>query len=126
MAGEIPVNEHCLLGTEDAAPGINVEPVVAYAPSGDVAYCVWVHDPVHEDLVTSNLGRSLVYSICRRATDSWSVPKAIVPSPDDYPGMLEPYIALKSDDDGLLALTALEKGTPERGSAPPAEPRPPP
>jgi Tol biopolymer transport system component len=94
--------------------GINIEPTIAFSPSGNQAYCVWVHDPVHVDLVRSNHGRNLVYSVHDPASGSWTAPRAIVPNPDaDYPGLLEPSIALKADGTGVLAFTALPAGAEE-------------
>ncbi|MGQ9590554.1 MAG: IPT/TIG domain-containing protein [Planctomycetota bacterium] len=99
-------------------PGINIEPRVAYSPAGDVAYCVWVHDPTHVDLLESNRGRFLKYSVYTRATDSWSAPQDVVAAPDSYPGILEPYIDLKltsaSQLEGLVAFTALDSNAPSR------------
>jgi hypothetical protein len=93
--------------------GINVEPAVAFSPTGNQAYCVWVNDPTHKDLVTSNRGRNLLYSIWTRATDSWSAPQPVLAAPDDTPGVLEPSISLSGDGEGLLAFNALLAGAAE-------------
>lgn len=97
-------------------PGVNIEPRIAYSPAGDVAYCVWVHDPTHVDLTESNRGRFLKYSVYTSATDSWSAPGDVVANPDDYPGILEPYIDLKltsaNELEGLVAFTALDSTAP--------------
>jgi hypothetical protein len=94
--------------------GINVQPAVAYSPSGRQAYCVWVNDPEHLDLITSNRGRNLVYALYDRVADQWSPPRPVIQSPEEYPGLLEPSIALKDDGLGLLAFTALEPDASER------------
>jgi hypothetical protein len=94
-------------------PGINIEPVVAFSPTGSVAYCVWVYDGVHTDLIRSNRGRNLMYSVWSRATDSWSAPQAVMALPDSFPGALEPTIALRADGNGVLGFTALPADAPE-------------
>ncbi|MEM7261759.1 MAG: dockerin type I repeat-containing protein, partial [Planctomycetota bacterium] len=93
-------------------PGINVQPSVAYSPSGAAAYCVWIHDPTHTDLISDNTGRFLKGAVYDAVTDVWSAPFDVVAFPDDYPGMLEPSIVLSSDDDGLVAFTAIAAGSP--------------
>ncbi len=101
-------------------PGINIEPFVSTAPSGAKSYVVWLHDATHTDLVNQNRGRQILYSIyTKNAADlndpnQWSAPQGVLPMPDDYPGLLEPKIYLKSDDDGLLVFTALDKNVPMR------------
>ena len=98
-----------------SAPGINLEPSITFSPSGNQAYCVWVHDPVHVDLIGSNRGRNLVFALYTAAQDVWSAPRAIVSNPDSaFPGLLEPSIGLKADGTGVLAFTALEVGSSER------------
>jgi hypothetical protein len=91
---------------------------VAVSPSGQKAYAVWVHDPTHVDLLESNRGRFFLHSVCNRATDSWSSQALPVwgsaIDPDDYPGLLQPSIALRTDDDGILAFTALDAGVDPR------------
>lgn len=91
-------------------PGINIQPSISYSPSGDHAYCVWLHDPVHTDLISSNQGRFLKYSRYDAATGVWSLPVDVVAFPDDYPGILDPVIMLSGDDEGLVAFTAIEPG----------------
>lgn len=88
-------------------PGINIQPSIAVSPSGNIAYCAWVHDPVHTDLISQNRGRSLVYSVYQRSTDSWSPPMSVLEFPNDYPALLEPTMVLRSEDDGLVVFTAL-------------------
>ncbi len=95
-----------------SGPGINAEPAIAFSPSGREAYCVWLNDTVHKDLTTSNR-RRLVHSVWKRSTDGWSAPQPVLAIPDDYPGVLEPSIALKGDGEGLLAFNALSKGAEE-------------
>jgi len=101
-------------------PGINIEPFVSTAPSGAKSYVVWLHDATHTDLISQNRGRQVLYSIyTKNAADlndpnQWSAPQGVLPMPDDYPGLLEPKIYLKSDDDGLLVFTALDKSAPMR------------
>jgi len=97
-------------------PGINVQPAIAVSPSGDTAYCVWVHDPTHVDLVGTNIGRRLRYSIFQKSTGTWSAPQDVVPVPDDHPGILEPIVALSGDHDGAVGFTALLAGAPTRDS----------
>jgi hypothetical protein len=65
-------------------------------------------------LIDSNLGRNLMYSVYTKATGAWSAPAAIFQMPDDYPGLLEPSIALRGDDDGIVAFTALRPGASEK------------
>ncbi|MBN1420570.1 MAG: IPT/TIG domain-containing protein [Planctomycetes bacterium] len=96
-------------------PGINIEPNLAVAPSGDAACCVWIHDGVHADLMGSNRGRNILCSSYSRA-GGWGPAAPIIERPDDYPGMLEPYILLKDDETGLVLFTALDKGAPETDS----------
>jgi hypothetical protein len=105
--------------------GINIEPSVALAPSGNVGYCVWVHDPVHTDMIGSNRGRRLLYSVYSAAANSWSAPASVLPRLADYderfPGALEPFLALKGDGanglgEGLLAFTAVKAGSLEDDS----------
>ncbi|MBI4602090.1 MAG: hypothetical protein HY721_09030, partial [Planctomycetes bacterium] len=100
--------------------GINVEPTIAISPSGDAAYCVWVHrvhDPDQPGLIESNRGRRLLYSIYSKGTNSWSAPESVLANLDDYdslyPGVLEPSIALRDEMNGLLAFTAVAAGSPE-------------
>ncbi len=99
--------------------GINIEPIVSFSPSGKVGYCIWVHDSSgHTDLITSNRGRRLLYSIYTEATGSWSPPMDLLAHPEDLPGLIEPTIRIKSDSNGLAnglaAFTALyDKNTPE-------------
>ncbi|MFN0059195.1 MAG: IPT/TIG domain-containing protein [Planctomycetota bacterium] len=88
-------------------PGINVQPAIALSPSSNVGYCVWVHDPIHTDLLTSNQGRQLKYAIYDASTSSWSTPMDVLSQPGLYPGMLEPSLVLKDDQNGMLAFTAL-------------------
>ncbi|MBN1444031.1 MAG: IPT/TIG domain-containing protein [Planctomycetes bacterium] len=91
-------------------PCINIEPSLALSPDGEIAYCVWVHDPAHINLIDSNLGRNLYYAVWNRAADAWSTPQPVFSGdvdPDDTPGMLQPSIALKASHDGLLAFTAV-------------------
>ncbi|MCA8959244.1 MAG: IPT/TIG domain-containing protein [Planctomycetes bacterium] len=97
-------------------PGINVEPSIAVSPSGNTAYCVWVHDPVHVDLIEDNTGRVLHYAVYDKATDTWSPPMEILMAPEDYPALLEPEVVLSSDDDGFVAFTSLLPGAPTRDS----------
>ncbi|MBI4603120.1 MAG: hypothetical protein HY721_14270 [Planctomycetes bacterium] len=93
--------------------GINIEPAIAVSPSGAGGFCVWVHDstPGHVNLIDSNRGRSLLYSVYSKAGDSWSAPRSVLADPrhydERYPGILEPFLALKGDGEGLLAFTAL-------------------
>jgi len=96
--------------------GINIEPAIALSPTGNVGYCVWVHDstPGHKDLITTNLGRRLLFSRYDKATNAWSAPQSVIPVGDydsKYPGVLEPFIALKNDTTGLLAFTAVKPGS---------------
>ena len=97
---------------------INIEPTIDFSPSsGLVAYCLWVHDPSHTDLLESNLGRSFLYATYDHSTDTWGPPQdAWGPeiNPDDYPALLPPNIALSSDDDGILAFTAVAADSPIR------------
>ena len=92
-----------------STPGINLEPAIAFSPTGETAYCVWLNDPVHVDLIQSNRGRNLVYSVWTRATDTWSEPQPVLAQPDDFPGVLEPSLALKGNDRGLLVFSALPR-----------------
>ena len=97
-----------------AAQGINIEPSIALSPSGQVGYCVWIHDPTHKDLVATNRGRRLLYAVYSKSTNSWSAPQSVLPVGDydtKYPGVLEPSIALKDDQNGLLAFTAVKAGS---------------
>ncbi len=87
--------------------GINVQPAMTYSPDGTLAYCVWVHDPTHTDLIAVNTGRFLKAAIYDVASDSWTAPFDVVAVPDDYPGILQPSVALSSNDDGIVAFTAL-------------------
>ena len=107
-----------------AGPGINVEPTLSVSPSGATAYCVWVRATENPDtglqqvnLTDSNLGRNLAVAVYTKAGESWT-PAQVIPVvlPDDFPGMLEPSIALKGDHDGLLAFTALRPGSSETDS----------
>ncbi|MEM7261532.1 MAG: dockerin type I repeat-containing protein, partial [Planctomycetota bacterium] len=90
--------------------GINVQPSISMSPTGDVGYCAWVHDATNVDLLTNNQGRQIHYSIYDGTTDTWSPPIALLPFPDEYPGILEPYMVLKDDQSGILAFTALPAG----------------
>ncbi|MBN1442707.1 MAG: hypothetical protein JXA90_08360 [Planctomycetes bacterium] len=100
-------------------PGINIEPALAMLPGGDVAYCVWVHDstPGHKNLIDSNVGRRLLFSVYSLASDQWSPAADVVLNPDAYPGILEPSIAIRRDAggniDGILAFTAMAEDVPE-------------
>ncbi len=113
--GNLPSEEkHKLSGS-----GINIEPSIALSPSGQMGYCVWVHDATHTDLVQSNRGRSVQMSLYTKATDTWSAPVGALPNPDNYPGILEPRILLKSDGTnglgtGMLVFTALDRLAPVR------------
>ncbi|MBI4585374.1 MAG: IPT/TIG domain-containing protein [Planctomycetes bacterium] len=105
-------------------PGINVEPAVALSPTGQVGYCVWVYDPTpmtgHVDLTESNKGRQLLFSVYSKATNTWSAPASVLPNLGDYdakyPGVLEPHMALKDNQNGLLAFTAVKSNAPENDS----------
>ncbi|MCA8962834.1 MAG: dockerin type I repeat-containing protein, partial [Planctomycetes bacterium] len=94
------------------SPGINVQPHIEFSPTGNLAYCVWINDSIHQDLLESNRGRSLLYSVYDASTDTWSAPMDAVLFPDDYPGILEPVLVLKDDLNGMLAFTALESNAP--------------
>ncbi|MEM7164178.1 MAG: IPT/TIG domain-containing protein [Planctomycetota bacterium] len=98
--------------TTIATTGINVQPAIAFSPSGDTAYCVWVHDPTHTDLIACNRGRYLKYAVYDAALDTWSAPSDAVAIPDNYPGLLEPSITLKGNHDGMLSFTALSDDAP--------------
>ncbi len=93
---------------------INIEPDVFLTPSGDVGYCVWIHDPVNTDLLRNNRGRHLFYSRYDGQAGTWSAAADAFPNPDRYPGMLEPSIALREHPGGYvtgyLAFTALQEG----------------
>jgi hypothetical protein len=103
-------------------PGINIEPCIATSPSGAKSYCVWVHDPIHTNLINSNLGRQILCAVyTKNSADlddpgQWSTPDGVLEMPDDYPALLEPEIVLSGDDEGLLVFTAIEKGASERDS----------
>lgn len=90
-------------GTE----GINIEPAIAISPSADHACCVWIRDAEHLNLIDSNRGRNIYYAMYDKASGEWSEAQPVMASPDEYPGMLEPSIALKDGRNGLLAFTAL-------------------
>ena len=102
-------------------PGINVEPTISVSPSGATAYCVWVRVTNHPDtglqqvnMIDSNLGRNLAYAVYTKAGGTWGPPQVTsAVLPDDFPGMLEPSIALKGDHNGLMAFTALRPGSPQ-------------
>ncbi|MCA8962636.1 MAG: dockerin type I repeat-containing protein, partial [Planctomycetes bacterium] len=110
------VDENGTLPGQDAVTisdaGINIQPSIAIAPGGSTAYCAWVHDPIHTDLIGSNRDRFLKYAVYDKATDTWSPPMDVLPNPDDFPALLEPTIALKGDHTGILAFTALPIGAP--------------
>jgi hypothetical protein len=89
--------------------GINLQPTVAFSPDGSAAYCVWLNDPVNADLISSNRGRNLLCSVWTRATDSWSEPRPVLAAPDDFPGAMEPSLALKDAGRGLLVFNALPR-----------------
>lgn len=89
-------------------PGINIQPNITWAKDGSIAMCVWIHDPTHTDLLTSNRGRFLKYAIYDPMSDTWSAPQDVVLEPDDYPGILEPRVVLKDANTGLVAFTALD------------------
>jgi hypothetical protein len=117
LAGVIGVPEK--LSPE--GPGINIAPAIAVSPTGNAAYCVWVHDstPGHVNLIDSNRGRLLLYSVWTRASGAWSPPAAVYPLAEldrYYPALLEPKIILRDDARGLLAFTALGESAPERDS----------
>ena len=101
-------------------PGINVEPSIALSPSGNVGYCIWVHDPVHKNLIDTNKGRRLLYAVYSGASNAWSVSASVLPNIADYdakyPGVLEPHISLKDEQTGLLVYTAVQAGAPDRDS----------
>ncbi len=96
-------------------PGINVEPALALSPTGNVGYCVWVHDPTHKNLIDTNRGRMLLYSVYNGATGAWGAPASVLPNIADYdakyPGVLEPHMALRNDTTGLVVFTALAGGS---------------
>jgi hypothetical protein len=102
--------------------GINIEPWVSTSPSGSRSYLVWLHDgtPGRKNLIDSNLGREILCSVyTKNAADlddpaQWSAPQGALAVPDDYPGLLEPRIFLKGDDEGLLVFTALDKNAAQR------------
>ncbi|MEM7234939.1 MAG: hypothetical protein AAF517_22360, partial [Planctomycetota bacterium] len=98
--------------------GINIEPSVSYSPTGNLAYVVWIHDPVNENLVEENTGRSIQFSIYDRQTDSWSPPEGVLEFPGDFPGLLQPSVQISDDEgglaSGLVAFTALDPGAPLR------------
>ncbi|MGQ9590830.1 MAG: hypothetical protein ACUVYA_11105 [Planctomycetota bacterium] len=104
--------------------GINIQPSISVSPSGAKAYCVWLHDstPGHVNLIDSNSGREILCAVYTKNSSDlddpaqWAAPFGALAAPDDYPGLLDPKIALKGDGDGLLVFTALEKGAPERDS----------
>ncbi len=98
--------------TKLSPPGINIAPTLATSPSGDTTYCIWVHDPEHENLTDSNLGRNLLIATYEKGV-GWSAGAPVFANPDDYPGMLHPDLALQSDGSGMLVFTALGKGASE-------------
>ncbi|MCA8962034.1 MAG: dockerin type I repeat-containing protein, partial [Planctomycetes bacterium] len=106
-AGTIPGQEIQVISD----PGINIQPSISVSPSGNTAYAVWVHDPIHSDLLESNRGRTLKVAIYDKPTDSWSAPFDAVETPDDFPALLEPSIVLTGEDDGMLVFTALPAST---------------
>lgn len=93
-------------------PGINVQPSISYSPTGNQAYCVWLHDGTHTDLISQNTGRFIKYAVYDATTGLWSDPFDAVVMPQDYPGLLDPVIVLSGDGEGMLAFTALEPGRP--------------
>ncbi len=94
--------------------GINVEPTIAFSPSGNTACCAWVNDPSHVDLIRSNRGRNILCAFWSRQTGSWSAPVPVVADTSAYPGILEPSVVMSGDSSGVLAFTALPPSTPER------------
>jgi hypothetical protein len=90
--------------------GINIEPTISVAPDG-TAMVVWVNDPVHSDLMESNLGRNLLVS--RYSAGAWSPPSPVLAAPDLYPALLEPSLALKDANYGMIAFTALPQNAQE-------------
>ncbi len=98
-------------------PGINIEPALAVSPSGNAAYCVWLHDPGHVELMGSNRGRRLLFSVWGKNI-GWSAAQSVLANLGDYdalyPGILEPDIALKDDQNGVLVFDALPAGAAER------------
>ncbi len=112
LAGLLPGEDKVKI----SPPGINVEPAVSLSPAGDVGYCVWVHDPTHTNLIDTNRGRMLLYSVYSAGTNSWSAPASVLSSIADYdakyPGVLEPHMALKDAVTGLLVFTAVGKDAP--------------
>ena len=92
--------------------GINIEPAVAVAPVGDTACAVWVHDstPGHRNLLDSNRGRRLFLARGSRVAGAWYGPFDVVALPDNFPGILEPSVAMRSPTEGMVAFTALRPG----------------
>jgi hypothetical protein len=87
--------------------GIDVEPAIARAPGNTAMAIVWVEDAIHDDLVTSNRGRALLYS--KLEGETWSAPIHVL-DPDSeamIPGILEPSLAMKDSNHAMLAFTAL-------------------
>lgn len=102
--------------------GINIQPSISVSPSGNKAYCVWLHDstPGHVNLIDSNRGRQILCAVYTKSPGDlddpaqWAAPFGALAVPDDHPGLLDPKVYLKGDDAGLLVWTSLEKGAPER------------
>lgn len=91
---------------------IDIEPTVSVSPSGQVGIA-WVNDPINEDLISSNLGRRILYSRFSSPTSTWSEPVSLISDGGEFPALLEPSLALGSENSGLLAFTALPDNVPE-------------
>jgi len=43
-----------------------------------------VHDPTHVNLIDSNRGRMLLFSVYSKSAGTWSQPKSVLADPGDY------------------------------------------
>lgn len=95
-----------ILKVSDATPQIDVQPDIAVAPDG-TAFIVWLHDFLHEDLISANDGRNVLYSRFEPVGGQWSAPAPVIVDPSGLPGLLDPDLALAAGGNGMLAFTAM-------------------
>lgn len=104
--GGAPGAMHKITLDDGADPAADIQPTVAVSPSGAVTLAVWVRDQ-DGDFDTSD-DRRLMYSL--NFGGAWTAPLSMT-DPAELPGVLMPSVALRSDDDGMVAFTVRERST---------------
>ncbi len=102
LLNSTPIGPRYLVSGDDDF--IDIEVSLAVTPSGSPAIS-WLRDSFNDDLITSNIGRNLMFS--KFEGNSWSAPEEIIADASELPGILEPSLALADLENGMVVFTAL-------------------